>query len=249
VALELCSALGHAHGRGVIHRALKPENVFLDRGRLVLTDFGIVKAFDVNSPLGAEAARPVTAVVGIPGFIAPEQLAQRSLDGRTDIFALGVLLYFLATKRLPYEAESRSALAEQFLHGKPPPIQSLRPGLSNDFALLVHRCLETATDRRPESATLLRHAMQRMLERRGHRDAREILTAYGRDPRLEELAWGPVESTDTAENPMLQLPPAGRRRRRLGIVLGLAVLAALGAVVAWWAGVTPTVIREVLKLH
>jgi serine/threonine-protein kinase len=249
VALELCSALVHAHGRGVIHRALKPENVLLARGRLVLTDFGIVKGFGAGQPLGEEGARRQTAVVGVPGYTAPEQLEQKALDGRTDLFAFGALLYFLATRKLPYEADNRDALLEVFRKGKPEPLGRLRPDLSMDVTNLVHRCLEPNPDRRPESADRLRHSFQRVLERRGQRDARELLALYERDALMTGVAWAPVGFVEATGETPLPFRRSRRRRRRVVMAAGLALLAvalALGAAAA--LGWRPELPRAVTRL-
>src|SRR5258706_606510 len=81
-------------------------SVYLDEGRLVLADFGIVKAIAEENPLGPAAAAPQTDIIGTPGFMAPEQLEGRALDERTDLFAFGSLLYYLASKEVPFDADS-----------------------------------------------------------------------------------------------------------------------------------------------
>jgi eukaryotic-like serine/threonine-protein kinase len=231
IGLELCAALAHAHGHGIIHRALKPANVYLDRGRLVLTEFGIVKAFRSSSPLGDDAAHTITAVVGVPGFVSPEQLKQQDLDGRTDLFALGTLLYYLAARRLPFEAETHLGLHEQLLNGRPAPLLELRPDVSRELALVVHRCLEPERDRRPESAHAVRTALQRLLEQHGHRDAREILQLYERDPSLEDFAWSVPTASDTAEQAAILTPRAGQRRMRPWLAVALIGIAGVAAIV------------------
>jgi serine/threonine protein kinase len=226
VGLELCAALSHIHGLGIIHRALKPENLLLHQGRLVLTDFGIVKGFGESGSLGASAARPHTVVVGVPGFTSPEQLEQKQLDGRADLFAFGALLYYLASGSLPYPTSSRYALIEQFRKVRPQPLAELCPALSQELTVLIHGCLEIQPSRRPESATVVRQWLQHILERHGQRDAREILTAYEKDPTLAELSW---VKGGQPELDQPQLVPAIQRRprRRWLVLIGLGVLAAL----------------------
>lgn len=114
VGHELCLALQVAHEAGIIHRDLKPENVFLNAsGRVVLTDFGIVKAVTKGSAI--EGFKEPTDVIGTPGFMAPELLGGRALGPAIDIFALGVLLYNITTKRLPLRGR------HLWIYSKPPP--------------------------------------------------------------------------------------------------------------------------------
>jgi serine/threonine-protein kinase len=182
VGHELATALEHAHTHGIIHRDLKPENVFLDRGRLVLADFGIAKAIQPDNPLGAAAASKRTDVIGTPGFMAPEQLQQEQLDERTDLFSFGALLYYLATERLPYDAESPYALIRAFNDTEPQPLAECRPDFTDDLTRLVHDCLAIDRDRRPPSATAVRHRLRAILDDLGARDARELLAEFERDP-------------------------------------------------------------------
>ena len=250
VALELCSALVHAHGRGVIHRALKPENVLLARGRLVLTDFGIVKGFGAGQPLGEEGGRRQTAVVGVPGYTAPEQLEQKALDGRTDLFAFGVLLYFLASRKLPYEAENRDALLEVFRKTRPEPLQRLRPDVSMDVANLIHRCLQPIPNQRPESAERLRHSFQRVLERRGQRDARDLIAHYERDALMTGVAWAPVGFVEATGETPVPFRRTRRRHRRLLVAVALALVVGAGglgaAVALGWRPELPRIVSRLL---
>ncbi|MFC1611467.1 serine/threonine protein kinase [Myxococcota bacterium] len=182
VGVELTAALGHAHQSGIIHRDLKPENVFIDKGRLVLADFGIVKAITSDNPLGAAAATPRTDVIGTPGFMAPEQLVQDPLDARTDVFSLGSLMYYLATLKLPYDAESPYALLKEFRETRPTPLADVRPDLSDTISALVQDCLEVNQDFRPKDVEIVRRRLRQALDQLGARDAREILARFETNP-------------------------------------------------------------------
>ncbi len=233
VGIELATALTHAHTHGVIHRALRPENVLLDRGRLVLTDFGMVKAVHKESPLGPEAAQTRTAMIGSPGFIAPEQIEQKRLDARTDLFGLAMLLYYAATLRLAFEAENLVALRELFRAGKPDALTRLRPDLSRALCNLIHQGLEPQIKARPESALIVRLMCQHLLERGGLRDARQILAASELDPSLEKLDWKRGSKRESGGLPASLLALA-KTRRRIKLAWLLTTLgAALGAVAAW----------------
>jgi serine/threonine protein kinase len=180
--LELGAALQHAHEHGVIHRDIKPENVFLDRGRIVLVDFGIVKAIAPENPLGADAARSRTDVIGTPGFMAPEQIEQKPLDARTDLFAFGALLYFLAANKLPFEADSPYALVEQFRTSRAAPITFVRQDLSEEMRRIIHDCLEVDPKLRPSDAKSVRDRLRPVLQRYGVSDARDVLAQYESNP-------------------------------------------------------------------
>jgi hypothetical protein len=152
-ARGLASALAAAHARGVTHRDLKPENVMraVD-GELKILDFGlaIVAAADGASP----AARVTTpgSVVGTPAYMAPEQLNGGSPDVRTDIFALGVLLYEYATGAHPFDAATPLALAARILESEPEALAKLRADVPPVFAGIVERCLRKKPEDRFASA-------------------------------------------------------------------------------------------------
>lgn len=179
---ELAAALAEAHGAGIIHRDLKPENVFLHRGRVVLADFGIVKAVAEENPLGADAAAPRTEIIGTPGFMAPEQLEQTPLDARTDIFAFGALMYYLATGKLPYSGDSPVDLLKQFKDTRPEPVHHRRSDVSERLGVLIQDCLEVNPHHRPDAAGELRRRFMALLDWLGVGDVREHLAAFEANP-------------------------------------------------------------------
>jgi len=184
IGIELSAALSHAHDTSIIHRDLKPENVFLNQGRLVLADFGIAKAITEDSPLSTQAGTQVTEIIGTPGFMAPEQLQGRPLDGRADIFALGALLYYLATGELPYQAESPFQLLNTMRETRPSPVISKRPEFSRRFSTLIESCLSCNPAQRPESMNDIRRAFTKNLKHLGGGDARQLLAECESDPSL-----------------------------------------------------------------
>ncbi|HSE46370.1 MAG TPA: serine/threonine-protein kinase, partial [Gemmatimonadales bacterium] len=103
---EVAWALSYAHGRGVVHRDVKPDNILLERstGRAMVTDFGIARSF------AASGLTQVGEVVGTPHFMSPEQAAGDQLDGRSDLYSLGVASFFAVTGRLPFDGESAQAI-------------------------------------------------------------------------------------------------------------------------------------------
>lgn len=182
VGLRLADALAEAHAAGIIHRDIKPENVFLEGGRVVLGDFGIVKAITENNPLGKEAASPMTEVIGTPGFMAPEQLEGKPLDERTDIFAFGALLYYLGCKKLPFDADSPYELMAQFRDERPLPLIERRPELSESVSRLIQDCLEVNPKARPRTIREVHRGLREALEELGGRDPRELIEGYLKNP-------------------------------------------------------------------
>jgi serine/threonine-protein kinase len=143
IASALCAGLGAAHAAGVVHRDLKPDNVLLERsGRVVITDFGIARA-----AAAPDAARTAFVWAGTPAYMAPEQVEPgAAVDARTDIYALGVLLYEACTGERPWPAATAAAIAAARGTQPPPDPLALRPDLPPGLAALVQRCMA----RRPE---------------------------------------------------------------------------------------------------
>lgn len=138
-------ALAYAHGRGVVHRDVKPDNILLERatGRALVTDFGIARTTTAGDGLTR-----VGEVVGTPQFMSPEQAAGEELDGRSDLYALGVVGFFALTGKLPFTAPTTQALLAMHLTQPPPPLASLRPDLPIGLCAIVDRCLAKTPDGR-----------------------------------------------------------------------------------------------------
>ena len=143
--LETCSAIGEAHTMGIIHRDLKPANLFLVRRRdgtsaIKVLDFGISKAMQ---SLGEQTVTVAGTVLGSPSYMSPEQIAAaRDLDGRTDIWSLGVILYQLTTGKVPFPAQGLTELCALVLQTAPRRPSELRPDLPIGLEAVILRCLE-----------------------------------------------------------------------------------------------------------
>lgn len=139
-------ALAYAHSRGVVHRDVKPDNILLERatGRALITDFGIARV----ASAAADGLTQVGAVVGTPQFMSPEQAAGEDLDGRSDLYALGVVAFFALTGRLPFQAPTTQALLAMHLTQPAPPLAGLRSDLPPGLCAIVDRCLAKSPDAR-----------------------------------------------------------------------------------------------------
>jgi hypothetical protein len=160
--LQACEGVAEAHAVGIIHRDLKPANLFLAKGedsaeRVKILDFGIAKAVESEDDL---SLTETNGVVGSPLYMSPEQLkGSRELDARTDVWSLGVVLYQLATGKLPFEATSATALAACIASEPPVDIASLRPDLPPAYVTAVERCLRKVPSERFASVVELARAI------------------------------------------------------------------------------------------
>jgi serine/threonine-protein kinase len=181
VGHELALALEHAHSQQVVHRDLKPENVLLHQGRVVLTDFGVVKAVAENNALGV-TAKTHTQILGTPGFMAPELFSGKNIDARADVFSLGAVLYNLSTARLPFPEQEVGAMLKRLRRGRFADAREHNPLLSAPFCKLMNRCLATKPSDRWPSVTQLREEILAVLELHGVTEVREELARYDKDP-------------------------------------------------------------------
>jgi eukaryotic-like serine/threonine-protein kinase len=155
--VQIADALSKAHRAGVIHRDLKPGNIIVTKSGAKLLDFGLAKSVMVTiAPEGATAQRPLTQegmVLGTLQYMAPEQLAGEEPDARTDIFALGSVLYEMATGTHAFEGKTRTSLITAIVSGEPKAIRELQPLTPPSFEHVVKKCLEKDPDARWQSAT------------------------------------------------------------------------------------------------
>ncbi|RPH78293.1 MAG: serine/threonine protein kinase, partial [Nitrospiraceae bacterium] len=132
----VADALDYAHQQGVVHRDIKPENIMLTKDRVVkVMDFGIAK-------MASSSKTQKNIVLGTPIYMSPEQIAGKKVDGRTDIFSLGVVLFELLTGQLPFTADNLSAVLFSITHHPHPAIQTLRPDLPPMVQEIVDRALQ-----------------------------------------------------------------------------------------------------------
>jgi serine/threonine protein kinase len=150
---QLASAMAYAHSQGVVHRDLKPENVLVTSdGKLVVTDFGV--AFMA----GARRLtwRWFSTALGTPDYMSPEQIQGKRGDARTDVYAIGVMLYEMLAGRVPWEGDNALAVMSQHINAPVPPLHELNSSVPPPIDGIVRKCLRKDPDERYEDASSLR---------------------------------------------------------------------------------------------
>jgi serine/threonine-protein kinase len=159
IAADVLDALAHAHERGLAHRDIKPDNVVLaaDSGDAVLVDFGIARAIASS---GEDRVTRSGFVVGTEEYMSPEQAGgSPDIDGRTDIYSLGVVLFEALAGRPPFAAASAAAVLDMQQHAPPPDLRKLRRDVPRALSDTVMKALAKARDARWQTASDMRHAL------------------------------------------------------------------------------------------
>ncbi|HEX6163092.1 MAG TPA: serine/threonine-protein kinase [Vicinamibacterales bacterium] len=225
IVTQLCSGLGYAHKEGIVHRDVKPANVFvLQDGTVKLLDFGIAK-------LATSTLTRQGDVVGSAPYMSPEQIAgAQDLDGRSDVWSTGVLLYELLTGRKPFDGDGLTTVIAGILREQPPSIEKYVPGLPKQLLDCVSKALEKDRDRRYQTAEELGRELQ--LIRRTHQlnapppmDATRfastnVLKALHDDRQKED---GTLGNRTLQQPPIVAQPAAASGSKTWMIAAGIAV--------------------------
>lgn len=184
VVVQVLRGLETAHRVGIVHRDLKPENLVLSStGEVKIADFGVARR-EQEVSLTATGG-----IVGSPAYMAPEQINGQHVDGRTDLFAVGVILYRLITGVLPFGEGNLVSVIQRISEGKHTPVRQVEPTLDPRVAKLIEACLAVDPDQRPASAGAAREALQQILHLRGITDPAETIAAYRRMQATERKQW------------------------------------------------------------
>jgi serine/threonine-protein kinase len=201
IGTQVADALGAAHQAGLVHRDVKPANILLSKdGRVLVTDFGIAKAAETGD------LTATGAMIGTAKYLAPEQVEGGPIDGRADLYALGVVLYEALTGTPPFVAETDAATALARLHRDPRPPSELRADLPRGVEAVVLQCLARDPDHRFATAAALRRA----LVQAGAEPERAPAVAAHAAAEAAPVA-PPSSPTPSPTPPPAAAPPADRR--------------------------------------
>ena len=174
-AMQIAKALEHAHGRGIVHRDIKPHNVMvLKNGSVKVTDFGIARLMSQSNTLTKEA-------LGSVHYISPEQAKGGRVDNRSDLYSLGVVMYEMMTGRAPYDGDSPVAVAIQHINGGATMPSVLNPNIPGGLEQIIMKCMATDPAQRYNSATALLYDLEEL------RQNPAILFSFGTEAALDEV--------------------------------------------------------------
>jgi serine/threonine-protein kinase len=253
-ALQACEGLAEAHARGIVHRDLKPANLFLTTGPdgaplLKVLDFGISKFLAEAEDGGLTSTGNI---LGSPSFVAPEQLINpQGVGPRADVWGLGVTMYYLLAKQLPFDGESRVQICMLVLNSTPAPLHELRPDLPRELCDAIMLCLEKDPESRhadvgelaarlaPFAAAEAHEAASRIARLLGEGEATKVLALTETPPRSAAVLSVVAASAQAAPPPP---PPShepanagatGRTRTTtIALASGLALVLVLTVAVA-----------------
>jgi serine/threonine protein kinase len=193
IIAQVGDALDYAHSQGVIHRDVKPSNILVDqRGNCLLTDFGIAKMVE-----GSIHFTRTGGIVGTPAYMSPEQIQGEGLDGRSDVYSLGIVLYEMATGRPPYRAETPPAIFVKHLHDPLPPPRTLNPALPEATERVILKALAKKREDRYATAGDMVQALQAAMPDTPHTEValdEETEAVISRETMVEEPELEGVET-------------------------------------------------------
>jgi serine/threonine protein kinase/ABC-type branched-subunit amino acid transport system substrate-binding protein len=204
---RLSSALDEAHKRGIIHRDLKPSNILFDQyGEAYLSDFGIVRLSEGQATLTG-----LHGALGTPGYMSPEQIQGAQVDGRSDIYALGVIVFEMLTGKRPFEADSPAMVMVKQISEPTPRIHDVKPDLAPGYDQVIERTMARNREDRPSTASEVRDMLAAAAQATLH--AANMLSAAAEastGSRSQPPGLPPTEVLSATEFSQPVAPPAGR---------------------------------------
>ena len=200
LGVQVAEALDYAHRKGIVHRDIKPSNIIVQPdGQIKITDFGIAHIEDPEATQQTQAGE----ILGTPAYMSPEQVLSQPVDGRSDLFSLGVILYELATGKRPFRGENLAAMFRNITGEDPLAPSKENPALAQDLSQIILRCLAKGPEKRFATGKELAEALRR--------------TGSHASP-------SPIKTPKTPRKPALRAPV---------VVLALLLLAGAGGLIAY----------------
>lgn len=224
---QIAPALDYAHSKNVLHRDLKPSNVLMDDdGGAFLTDFGIARVVGDNNP-----GLTTQGVVGTPSYMSPEQAQGNDLDGRSDVYSLGVMLFEMATGRRPFENETPYSIAVMQVTQQPPMPRTLNPTISTALEVVILKALKKSREDRYHNSVALAESLKLAIERPAavhDTEPRLKMSSYQEiladeptrppsKPKNQPVSYAPSPASSGASRPVVPPPRSLRsqiRKRR-----------------------------------
>jgi serine/threonine-protein kinase len=158
LGIDVAETLNYAHQKGIVHRDIKPSNILLrSDGRLKITDFGIAHIEDASGLQQTQAGE----ILGTPAYMSPEQVMSKPVDGRSDLFSLGIILYELITGKRPFGGENLPAIFNAITHSNPPEPSRLNPKVPRRLSQIIMKCLMKNPDERFQTGRDLSEALNK----------------------------------------------------------------------------------------
>ena len=209
IGKQVCDGLAEAHGLGVVHRDLKPQNIMIDKGgNAKIMDFGIARSMKEKGITGP------SVLIGTPEYMSPEQAEAKEVDYRSDIYSLGIILYEMATGRVPFEGDTALSIAMKHKAAIPKNPKQFNPNIPDDLSGVILKCLEKDRERRYQTAAEVRSELDKI--------ERGIPTADVVVPKLK---------TATSKEITVKFSP--KKLLIPGLILGALIIAAV--LVIWRA--------------
>jgi serine/threonine protein kinase len=161
LGIQAAETLDYAHQKGIIHRDVKPGNIILQSsGQIKITDFGIAHIEDTSASVQTQSGE----ILGTPAYMAPEQVMGQPIDGRSDLFSLGIILYELSTGKRPFGGENLTAIFHSITQTNPPEPAKINPDIPQNLSQIILKCLWKTPDKRFETGKTLAAALQSCLK-------------------------------------------------------------------------------------